>query len=337
MKKFAILIILLVVSMSTTFVGCSCNQIDNNTIRLNEVTHSIFYAPLYIAINKGFFEEQGLEIELTNGGGSDNSMTALLTNACDIALLGPETAVYVASQGRENLPKVFGQLTKRDGSFIIGREKINGSFDWNSMAGTEILGGRKGGMPAMTLEYVLKNKGLIDGNNITINYDVAFNNMTSAFIANTGDYMTTFEPTGSTLEKNNQGYIVASVGKEAGEVPFTTFMATDSYLNKNPEIINKFLKAVMKGYNYLVSTDIESAVDALLPSFTDSDRDIIKSSLINYIEIDAWVSTPVMTQNSYDRLIDIMINSGTLPSNVEFTKIVDNSYAQKAINELLEV
>ncbi len=336
MKKFAIFIMMLIVAVSTTFVGCSCND-DSNTIRLNEVTHSIFYAPLYIAINQGYFEEQGLKIELTNGGGSDQSMTALLTNACDIALLGPETAVYVAQQNRADLPVIFGQLTKRDGSFIIGRQQVDGTFDWSSMANTEILGGRQGGMPAMTLEYVLRNKGLIDGQNITINYDVAFNNMTAAFIANTGDYMTTFEPTGSTLEKNNQGYIVASVGQEAGEVPFTTFMATKSYLNDNPEIINKFLKAVMKGYNYLISANIDDVVDALAPSFADSDKEIIKSSLQNYISIDAWVSTPIMTQSSYDRLLDIMTQAGTITSSVDFSKIVDNSYAQKVINELLEV
>lgn len=326
--------LLLIITISTTFVGCDCGN-NNGKIRLNEVTHSIFYAPLYIAINKGYFEEYDIEIELTNGGGSDQSMTALLTNSCDIALLGPETAVYVASQGREDLPVVFGQLTKRDGSFIIGRESVDGSFDWSSLEGKEILGGRKGGMPAMTLEYLLKQKGLIDGTNITINYDVAFNNMTSAFIANTGDYMTTFEPTGSTLEKNNQGYIVASVGKEAGEVPFTTFMATSSYLKDNPETINNFLKAVMKGYNFLVTANIEDVVDALIPSFADSDRDIIKSSLLNYIEIDAWTSTPIMTQNSYDKLIDIMTASGTLTQAVEFDKIIDNSYAQQVMNELL--
>ncbi len=330
MKKFAIICLLMVVVLSTTLVGCSCNNTDGK-IRLNEVTHSIFYAPLYIAMNKGYFEDYGIEIELTNGGGSDQSMTALLSDAADIALLGPETAVYVAAQGREDLPVVFGQLTKRDGSFIIGRN--NTSFDWSDLAGTEILGGRKGGMPAMTLEYVLKNKGIFD--NVTINYDVAFNNMTAAFIGGTGQYMTTFEPTGSTLEKNSQGYIAASVGQEAGEVPFTTFMATSSYLNENPETINNFLKAVMKGYNYLTTADIDDVVDALIPSFADSDREIIKASLQNYISIDAWVSTPIMTQSSYQKLIDIMTTAGTLDSAVEFSKIVDNSYAQKVIDEML--
>ncbi|MBQ4558067.1 MAG: ABC transporter substrate-binding protein [Clostridia bacterium] len=332
MKKIAIFLIMLVMMTSFVFVGCGEST---NKIRINEVTHSIFYAPLYIAINNGYFEDEGFEIELTNGGGSDQSMTALLTDACDIALLGPETSVYVASQGREDLPVIFGQLTKRDGSFIIGRTDINGNFDWSSMEGKEILGGRKGGMPAMTLEYVLRNKGLIDGENITINYDVAFNNMTASFIANTGDYMTTFEPTGSTLEKNNQGYIMASVGEAAGEVPFTTFMATSKYINDNPETIHKFLKAVMRGYNYLVTADIDDVVDALLPSFADSDREIIKSSLLNYIAIDAWCATPIMTESSYNRLIDIMTQAGTLTENVPFASVVNNSYAQEVINEML--
>ncbi len=332
MKKFAICICAIVVAISFTFVGCDNT---NNKIRLNEVTHSIFYAPLYIAINKGYMSDAGLEIELTNGGGSDNSMTALLTNAADIALLGPETSVYVANQGRNDLPIIFGQLTKRDGSFIIGRSAIDGSFDWRSLEGKEILGGRKGGMPAMTLEYLLKSKGLNDGENITINYDVAFNNMTAAFIAGTADYMTTFEPTGSTLEKNSQGYIVASVGAEAGEVPFTTFMANRSYLDKNPDIISKFLKAIMRGYNFLITAKIDDVVEALLPSFADSDREIIKNSILNYIQIDAWTSTPVMTNNSYEKLLDIMMASGTIDTRVDFNKIVDNSFALDVMNEML--
>ncbi|MBE5735682.1 MAG: ABC transporter substrate-binding protein [Clostridiales bacterium] len=328
MKKFAIFCLLILVVLSTTMVGCDTNE---GKIRLNEVTHSIFYAPLYIAMNKGYFEDYGIEIELTNGGGSDQSMTALLSNSADIALLGPETAVYVASQGREDLPVVFGQLTKRDGSFIISKE--NKTFSWNDLIGKEILGGRTGGMPAMTLEYVLKNKGIFD--QVNINYDVAFNNMTAAFIGGTGDYMTTFEPTGSTLEKNNQAYIATSVGLEAGEVPFTTFMATSSYLEDNPELIKNFLKAIMKGYNYLTTANIDDVVNALLPSFADSDREIIKSSLQNYIDIDAWVATPIMTQSSYDKLLDIMTMSGTLEERIPFSDIVDNTYAQEVINDMI--
>ncbi len=332
MKKFAVILLIITMSISWIVVGCGTGD---NVIRVNEVTHSIFYAPFYVAINKGYFEEEGIEIELTNGGGSDNSMTALLSGACDVALLGPETAVYVANQGRSDLPVIFGQLTKRDGSFIIGRKAVDGVFDWNSLQGQEILGGRRGGMPAMALEYVLKSKGLVNGENITINYDVAFNNMTPAFISGTADYMTTFEPTGSVLEKNKQGYIVASVGEEAGEVPYTCFMATSSYIDKHNDKINKFLKAVMRGYNYLISANIDDVVDALKPSFADTDEDIIKSSLNNYIRIDAWNSTPIMTESSYNRLLDIMIDAGVINSRVEFSKIVNNNYATNMINEML--
>ncbi len=187
----------------------------------------------------------------------------------------------------------------------------------------------------MALEYVLKSKGLVNGENITINYDVAFNNMTPAFISGTADYMTTFEPTGSVLEKNKQGYIVASVGEEAGEVPYTCFMATSSYIDKHNDKINKFLKAVMRGYNYLISANIDDVVDALKPSFADTDEDIIKSSLNNYIRIDAWNSTPIMTESSYNRLLDIMIDAGVINSRVEFSKIVNNNYATNMINEML--
>lgn len=326
MKKFLIAILTLILITPLTLIGCGK---DKNIIRINEVTHSIFYAPLYIAINNGYFEEYGIEIELTNGGGSDKSMSAILSGSADIGLMGPETAVYVAAQGKSDLPVIFGQLTKRDGSFIIGREDIE-NFKWSDLEGKEILGGRRGGMPAMMLEYAIKQNGV----NCTINYDVAFDNLTGAFMGGTGDFVTAFEPVASTIENNQKGYVLASVGAESNEVPFTAFMANRSYINSNPELIKNFLKAIVRAYNYLVSANIDSIVDSLRPSFDGTSDTLIKQSIQNYIAIDAWSSSPIMTEVAYGNLIKVLKNSGTLDKDIEYSSIVDNSIGATVLQEL---
>ena len=239
MKKLLsfIFAFLLLTTSSVYFVGCK-SESKKGKIRLNEVTHSVFYAPLYIAINKGYMEEEGIEIELTTGNGADKCMTALVSGSADIALMGPEATIYVVEQGKKDAPKVFGQLTKRDGSFIVSRTNQQ-NFTWQELANSEILGGRRGGVPAMTLEYALKQNGLIDGQNVTINYDVEFANMSGAFVGGTGDYVTLFEPNASELVKNGKGHIVASVGSMAGEVPFTAFTANESYISQNKDKLKK--------------------------------------------------------------------------------------------------
>lgn len=331
MKKLTYLTIALLITVATLLTGCSCSK-SNSVIRLNEVTHSIFYAPLYVAINEGFFEEEGIEIELTNGGGSNTSMTALISGSADIALLGPETAVYVASQGKEDLPIIFGQLTKRDGSFLVGRTP-NENFTWSSLEGSEIIAGRRGGSPAMTLEYVLRKNGLIDGQNITLRYDIEFNNTTSAFQGGTGDYVTAFEPAATEITKSGNAHILASVGQEAGEVPFTCFMSNRSYIDTNYDKVKGFLRAVMKGYDFIINSNVNDVVDALVPSFDSSTKESLKQCVEAYVEIDAWMSTPAMSETAYNRLLTIMTQAGELTSNVDFDKIVDNTIANELIAE----
>lgn len=329
MKKIFIAILTLIMLSPLAFAFTGCKS-DSNVVRVNEVTHSIFYAPLYIAINNGYFEDYDIEIELTNGGGSDKSMTAVISGTADIGLMGPETAVYVSAQGRQDLPVVFGQLTKRDGSFIVGREDIK-NFSWNDLSGKEILGGRRGGMPAMMLEYAIKQNNV----DCTINYDVAFDNLTGAFMGGTGDFVTAFEPTASTIENNGKGYVLASVGAESGEVPFTAFMANKSYINKNQDTVKNFLKAIVKAYNFLVSANINDVVDSLQPSFDGTDRELIKKGIENYIAIDAWSSTPIMTEVAYNNLIKVLKSSGTLTADVKYTDIVDNTIATQVLQELM--
>lgn len=333
MKKFAIFLALIIGMVSITFAGCG----GNNKLRVNEVTHSIFYAPFYAAINLGYFEEEGIEIDLVNGGGSDQSMTALISNSADVALLGPETAVYVVSEGASNTPVIFGQLTKRDGSLLVGRNP-EPNFEWSNLVGKEIIGGRRGGSPAMALQYAIeKVNNLPVGtgpNEVNINLDVAFNLVVGAFEAGTGDYCTMFEPTASEYVAAGKGYIVASVGEECGEVPFTCFMAMQSYINKNEGQIEGFLRAVMKGYNYLMTATDDQIYEALAPSFSTSTRSSIVSSVKTYIAIDAWMSTPIMEESAYNRLLAIMTNAGELDEPVAFGDVVDNSYAQKVVNQL---
>lgn len=313
------------------FSFSACKKDNLTTVRLNEVTHSIFYAPLYLAINLGYMEEEGLEIELTNGGGSDVSMAALLSNSADVALLGPETLVYVVKEGSTNHPMVFGQLTKRDGSFLIGRN-TSSNFDWLSLANTHILGGREGGMPAMTLEYVLNSKGLFDGTNMTFDTSIKFDLITATFEGGTGDYCTMFEPAASSYVAEGKGYYMASIGEECGEVPFTCFMANSSYMKENPEIIKGFLNAVNRAYSYMLTHTAKEVAEALLPSFEGTSVGLIESAVSKYIEIDAWSSTPVMTQSAFNRLIAIIENAGIDVSGVKFGDVVDNSYALELVS-----
>lgn len=308
------------------FCFTACKKDNLTKIRLNEVTHSIFYAPLYLAINLGYMEEEGLKIELTNGGGSDVSMSALLSNSADISLLGPETLVYVVKGGSTNHPMVFGQLTKRDGSFLMGRSE-NGSFNWLDLKNKYILGGREGGMPAMTLEYVLNSKGLTDGVNMTFDTSIKFDLITATFEGGTGDYCTMFEPVASSYVEEGKGYYMASVGEECGEVPFTCFMATNSYLSKNPDTIKAFLRAVNKAYNYMLTHSTDEIADGLIASFEGTSKESIKRAVAKYIEIDAWSSTPAMTQSAFNKLIAIIENAGIDVGGVKFEDVVDNSFA----------
>ena len=331
MKKLAVFVAVLVGLVSVGFAGCG----GNSKLRVNEVTHSIFYAPFYAAINLGYFEEEGIEIDLVNGGGSDQSMTALISNSADVALLGPETAVYVVNEGASNTPVIFGQLTKRDGSLLIGRNP-EPDFKWPNLVGKEIIGGRRGGSPAMALQYAIEkvnNLPIGTGpDKVNINLDVAFNLVVGAFEAGTGDYCTMFEPTASEYVAAGKGYVVASVGEECGEVPFTCFMAMRNYINKNEGQIEAFLRAVMKGYNYLMNATDDEIYEALAPSFSTSTRTSIVTSVQTYKRIDAWMSSPAMEESAYNRLLAIMTNAGELDKNVDFSKVVDNSYANRVMS-----
>ena len=327
----------LIIGFMVTGVACSCK--DDNTIRVNEVTHSIFYAPLYVAMTQGFFEEEGLKIELTNGGGADKSMSALLSGEADIGLFGPEATIYINQQGTTDAPKVFGQLTKKDGSFLMSKTQIN-DFTWNDLKGKEVIGGRRGGVPAMVLEYAMKQGGLKPGDTLgpnvdtILNLDVQFNSVASTFEGKTDAFCTMFEPTASEYQDTNRGYIVASVGELSGEIPYTAFTAKSSYLENNRDKAVKFLRAVIKGYNFIKNSDLSIVAESLMPQFPGTSKESIKKSLQSYLNIDAWNSTPVMQESALDKLQDIIIDAGELTAKSKFNDIVDNSIAQEAMKSL---
>ena len=332
MKKFTALILVLLLCCfgGLSLLGCE-KKSETGTIRLNETTHSVFYAPLYAAYNLGYFSEYGLDIEFTNGGGSDNSMTALISGGADVALLGPETAVYVKTQGSSNGAVIVGQLTQRDGSFLIGRNEEK-NFRWSDLKGKEIIGGRKGGMPAMCLEYAVNKNGLIDGTDLTINYDVAFDLITSAFESGIGDYCTMFEPSASQYEKLGKGHIITSIGKETGDVAYTCFMVTQKFLSQNRETVSDFMKAVIRGINYCFTHSAEEIAEAIQPSFSTTEKELLVRSVKNYMAIDAWKAVPTMTETSFDSLQNILLSAGSIKSKVSYGKdIVDNSIVEEII------
>ena len=295
----------------------SACKTDDGVIRINEVTHSVFYAPMYLADELGYFEEEGITIELTNGGGADATMAAVLSGGADIGFCGPEAAIYVAIGGSNDLPMVFGQLTKRDGSFLVGRTD-EPDFEWSDLEGKEILAGRKGGVPAMTFEYALKEQGVT----ATLNYDVAFNMMTAAFESGVADYCTMFEPTASEYVAQGKGYIVASVGQESGEVPYTCFMAKQSYIDSNPEKIEGFLRAVTRAIKYVNETDSAIVAEQLVPYFDGTSVNSLKVSLDSYKSIDAWVTDMAMEESAFTRLQDIIESAGELERRVDFDELV---------------
>ena len=326
MKKITSILCALILCSCAFFGLVGCKKKDKSVIRINEVTHSVFYAPLYLAINLGYFEEEGITIKLTNGGGSNVSMSALLSGSAEIALLGPETVCYVAAQGSKNHPMIFGQLTKRDGSFLVSRVN-EPDFSWSNLQNKTVIAGRKGGLPAMTFEYVVNGLGLVDGTNITLDTATAFNMMVPTFESGSGDYCTMFEPTASEYVAAGKGYIVASVGEYSGEIPYTCFMAMPKYIKDNPDKITGFLRAITRAYTYLMTEDSETVAKKLQPSFDTSSIQSIKYAVESYKRIDAWMSSPAMTESSFNKLLNVLRNAGELTGDVSFSEVVDNSFA----------
>ncbi len=321
----------LTLCLAMGFAGCGNQELT--TIKLSEVTHSIFYAPQYVALNLGYFKEEGLSVELINGQGADKVMTAVLSGQADIGFSGPEAAIYVYNEGKEDYAVVFAQLTKRDGSFLVGR-KPDPDFKWSNVKGRTIIGGRKGGVPEMTLEYVLKKNGVIPGKDVTIDTSIQFALMAGAFTGGSGDYVTLFEPVASTVEREGKGYILASVGKDSGEIPYTAYYAKKSFIKKNPGAIQKFTNAIYRGQVWVDTHTPEEVADAIKASFPDSDRELLVAVAKRYKDQDTWCKDPVMKEQALGLLQEVMKTAGELKNAAPYKDLVDNRYAEKAVKQI---
>lgn len=299
-------------------------------MRLNEVVHSIFYAPQYVALEKGFFEEEGLEIELSTGLGADKSMTALLSNNADIALMGPEASIYVYNEGQENYTINFAQLTRKAGNFLIAREP-EPNFTWEQVKGQTIIGGRPGGMPQLVLEYVLKQEGIIPYHDVHIITNIQFAATAGSFTGGIGNYTVEFEPTASKLEKEGAGYVVASLGTASGDLPYTSYIATKSYIENNKETISKFTNAIYKAQIWVdTHTSVEIA-KTIHPYFEETNLELLTKIVERYKSQDSWNTNPIFDEDGYELLLDILESGGELEKSVDFEILVNNDFAKQSI------
>lgn len=340
MKKLkAFLSIILTFVLILTVGGCtkkpSEGTKDVTKVRLNEVVRSVFYAPMYAAINNGYFEEEGIEIDLSTGQGADKTMQQVLSKNADIGFAGPEQVVYINNQGREDYPVLFATLTQRDGSFLVSRSDEK-NFDWSSLKGKTVIGGRPGGVPQMTLEYVLKNHGLKPGADVNFVTNLDFTATAAAFKAGTGNYVALFEPTASVLEKDGGAYIVSSIGKEAGPIAYTGFFATKSYMDNNPDTIQSFTNAIYKGQLWVAKASDEEVAKAIASFFPGTDEGILVNVVKNYREAEAFAELPTVKEENLTKLMDIIqsYDSSLMPKRPEFNKIVNNSFSEKAVSEV---
>ena len=307
-------------------------QIDLRKINVSEVTRSVFYSPQYVAIKNGFFEKNGIEIELITGQGADAVMTSVLSNQVEIGFAGPEASIYVYNEGKEDYTQVFAQLTKRDGSFLVSREKRD-NFTWQDLKGKTVIPGRKGGVPYMTLEYVLKKQGINPQTDLILDDSIKFDLMAGAFAAGNADYVTLFEPTASMTELQNVGYVVASVGKESGEIPYTAYFAKRSFIKENEDIIQGFTNAIYEGEQWVKEHTSREIAEVVKDFFPDTEVDILESAIQSYKDIDAWNENPILKEESFNRLQDVMIEAGELKEKVPYKEIINNTFAEKTINK----
>ena len=325
-----VIVIVIVAIVSITVLKHKNTNNNVKNIKVSEVTRSVFYAPQYVAINNGYFKENGIEIELTTGQGADAVMTSVLSNQVNIGFAGPEASIYVYNEGKEDYCQVFAQMTKKDGSFLVAREK-NDNFKWQDLKGKTIIPGRKGGVPYMTLEYVLRKNGLDPKKDVVLDDSIKFDLMAGAFASGNADYVTLFEPTASMTESQKKGYVVASVGEAAGEIPYTAYFAKKSYIANNEDTIQKFTDAIYQGEKWTKEHTSKEIAEVITNFFPGTDIEMLTAAIQSYKDIDAWNDTPVLKEESFNLLQDVMTSAGELQKKAPYDKIVNNEYANEAI------
>lgn len=341
--------VLMTAAMLLTFCGCGAEKaagtdsgtsgakekneapkVKTEKVVLNEVAHSIFYAPMYVAIEEGYFTEEGIELELVTGFGADKTMTALLSDEADIGFMGPETTVYTYNEGAVDVVKNFAQLTQRAGNFLVAREPME-NFKWEDIKGSYVLGGRAGGMPEMVFEYVLKKNNIDPKNDLTIDQSIDFGSTAAAFTGSPDAKFTVeFEPAANALEAEGAGYVVASLGVDSGYVPYTAFSAKESYIEKHPDIIQSFVNALQKGMKYVDSHSSEEIAKVIAPQFADTKEETIAAIVTRYKDQDTWKTDVIFTQDAFTLLLDILDESDQLKARPEYDVLVNTEFAEKA-------
>lgn len=322
--------VMLLIAAMLCLMLTGCEKKDGMTkVRLTEVAHSIFYAPMYVAIEEGYFEEEGIELTLVNGLGADKTMTAVLSGESEIGFMGSEASVYVYNEGAEDYVVNFAQLTQRAGNFLVSRENEE-NFSMTDLQGKTVLGGRKGGMPQMVFEYILKKYGLNPATDLNIITNIDFGMTAQAFAGGSGEYTVEFEPSATALEKEGTGYVVSSLGVESGYVPYTAFSAKKSYIEKNPEVIQGLVNALQKGMDYVNTHTPKEIAKIIQPQFAETDIDTLETIITRYYEQDTWKENLVFEQDSFTLLLDILESAGELEKRPPYEDLVDNTYSQKA-------
>lgn len=322
---FFALVFLMVSSLFLDFNHSKKNENKRTKVTLAEVAHTIFYAPQYVAIEKGYFKEVGIDIDLILTAGADKVTAAVLSGDADIGFCGSEGTIYVYNAKEKDYLKTFAQLTQKDGSFLVSRKKID-NFTLNDLKGKSVIGGRAGGMPEMTFEWALKQNGIDPKNDLEIDTSIAFAAMGGAFISGQGDFVTLFEPNALEIEQQGYGYVVASIGELGGVVPYTSYSARGSYIEKNSELISNFTKAIQKGLDFVHNSSDKEVAEAILSQFPDTSLNDLEKVVARYRKIDAWPKTTKFSEESFDHLQDIMIDNGVLNSKVSYDKLI---YSEK--------
>ena len=315
--------------LTMVFTSCSQKNSDLTPVTLNEVAHSIFYAPQYAAIELGYFKDQGIDLSLVNGAGADKVMTALVSGDADIGFMGSEASIYTYANGASDYAVNFAQLTQRAGNFLVGRQP-DPAFQWSKLKGTKVLGGRAGGMPQMVFEYILKKHGIDPKTDLTIDQSISFGLTAAAFTSSDANYTVEFEPFATGLETEGSGYVVASLGTDSGYVPYTAYCAKQSYIEKNPQIIQKFTNAIQEGLDYVNSHTAEEIARTIKPQFPETDLDKLTMIVERYQKQDTWKKDTIFQKDSFDLLQNILEEAGELEARVPYEDLVTTEYARKA-------
>ncbi|WP_153465237.1 ABC transporter substrate-binding protein [Sediminibacillus terrae] len=322
---------LFILVCALALTACSSNG-GKTSVKIAEVTRSIFYAPQYVALEQGYFADEGLEVELQTTWGGDKTMTALLSDDADVALVGSETSIYVASRGANDPVINFAQLTQTDGTFLVAK-KPDEDFTWENLIGSDFLGQRKGGMPQMVGEYVLKQHGIDPHEDLNLIQNIDFANIPGAFTSGTGEYVQLFEPQASKFEADGNGYIVASFGEESGHVPYTVFMAKQSFLNDNEETAQKFTRAIYKAQTYIQEQSPEKIAEIVAPYFEDVDVELLSSSIERYKSQGSFAEDPILDEEEWTNLKEIMEEAGELPKDIPYEELVNTTIAEDVMTE----